>query len=79
MELNEEQESYLFNVCVTIWEKINKNPSVRFTALKFIIKTAKKYPDLSNEITFYTQNHYLDSLSPGVKRSVYKMIKELSK
>lgn len=78
MELNEEQEGYLFNVCMTIWEKINKKPSVRFTAFKFIIKTAKKHPDLSNEIAFFTQNQYLDSLSPGIKRSLSVMIKELT-
>lgn len=75
MELNEEHEGFLFNVCVTVWEKINKKPSVRFTAFKFISKMAKKYPDLRHEITFLTQNQYLDTLSPGVKKSVYKMIK----
>ena len=78
MELNEEQEGYLFNVCMTVWEKINKKPSVRFTAFKFIIKIAKKHPDLSNEIAFFTQNQYLDSLSPGIKRSLSIMIKELT-
>ncbi len=78
MELNEEQEAYLFDVCVTLWEKINKKPSVRITAFKFIIKIAKKHPDLFNEITFLTQNHYLDSLSNGVKKSVFKMISGIS-
>jgi len=76
MELNEEHEGYLFNVCVAVWENINKKPSVRFTAFKFIIKIVKKHPDLSNEITFLTQNQYLDSLSPAVKSSISKMIKE---
>jgi len=79
MELDEEQEGYLFNLCMNIWEKINKQSSVRFTALKFITKTAKKHPDLSNEISFFIQDHYLDSLSPGVKRSIYRMIKKFSR
>ena len=78
MELNEEHEGYLFNECVSVWEKINKKPSVRFTAFKFIIKTAKKHPDLFNEIDFLIQDQYLDSLSPGVKRSVSKMVKEIN-
>ena len=78
MELNEEYEGHLFNVCVSVWEKINKKPSVRYTAFKFILKIAKKYPDLFNEIAFLTQNQYLDSLSPGVKRSISKMINELT-
>lgn len=78
MKLNDDQEGHVFNICMTIWEKININPSVRFAALKFIVKTAKKHPDLSNEITFITQNQYLESLSPGIKRSIYRMIKEIS-
>ncbi|MBI9037105.1 MAG: hypothetical protein JEY97_03155 [Bacteroidales bacterium] len=78
MEVNEEYEGLLFNVCMTIWETINKKPSVRFIALKTIFKIAKRYPDLSNEITFLTQNQYLDSLSPGVRRSVSKMKKEFA-
>jgi len=78
MELNEEQEGYLFNVCVTIWEKINKKPSVRFTAFKFIIKIANKHPELSNEIAFFTQNQYFISLSPGVKKSIFKMLKDFT-
>ena len=79
MELNEEHEGYLFNVCMTVWEKINKKPSVRFTAFKFIVKIAKKYPDLSNEIALLTQNRYLDSLSPGIKMSISKMVKEFTR
>jgi len=76
MELNSAYEGSLFNVCVTVWEKINKKPSVRLTAFKIIVKIAKKHPDLSHEIIFLTQNQYLDSLSPVVQRSISKMIKE---
>ena len=78
MELKEEYEGILFNICMDIWEQINKKPSVRINALKFIIKIAKKHPELSQEITFLTQDHYLESLSPGVKHSVSRMMKELT-
>lgn len=78
MELNEEYEGFLFNVCVTVWEKINKKPSVRFTAFQIIVKIAKKHPDLFHEIVFLTQNQYMDSLSPAVKKSISKMIKLFS-
>jgi len=77
MELKEEYEGILFNICMDIWEQINKKPSVRINALKFIIKIAKKHPELSQEITFLTQDHYLESLSPGIKHSVSRMMKEL--
>lgn len=76
MELTEEYEGLLFDVCTSIWEKINNQASVRFTAFKFILKIAKKYPDLAIEISFLTQNQYMESLSPAVKKSVSKMIKE---
>ena len=77
MDINEELEGLLFNHCVTVWEKINKKPSVRFTAFKVIVKIAQKHPDLSHEIVFLTQDQYLESLSPTVKNSIYKMIKDI--
>lgn len=75
MELNEEQDGFIFNAGVSVWEKVNKKPSVRLTAFKVIVKTSKKYPDLSQEILLLTQSQYLDSLSPVVKRAISKMIK----
>jgi hypothetical protein len=77
MEINEELEGLLFNHCISIWEKINKKPSLRIIAFKIIDKIAKKHPDLSREIIFLTQNQYLDSLSPAAYKSVTNMIKGL--
>ena len=79
MELNDEHEGYLFDVCMTTWEQINKQPSVRLTAFKIIVKLAKKHPDLSHEIDFLSQDQYLDSLSPAVKKSTSKIIKEFKR
>ncbi len=78
MKLNEEQEGLVFNVCMSLWEKINARPSVRYSAFVFILKIAKKHPELRNEITFFTQDRYLDSLSPGIKNSISLMIKEFT-
>ena len=78
MELNEDYEGYIFNVCMDLWEQINKKPSVRFTAFVFIVKLAKKYPELRHEINFLTQVQYMETLSPAVKKSVSRMIKSLS-
>jgi len=75
MELNEKYVGYLFDICVTVWEKINKRPAVRINSFKILIKIAKKYPELFHEIKFLTQNQYLDSLSPAVKKSISKMLK----
>ena len=79
LELSERHESILFNICMNVWGQIGKTPSVRVTAFRFILKMAKKHPDLLNEIIYLTEDHYLESLSPGVKRSVQKLISELSK
>ncbi len=78
MEIKEKYEGVLFDICITIWEGIGKNPSVRITALKFILKVANKHPELLEEIVFLTQDHYLESLSPGVKRSIERMMKEVT-
>ena len=78
MEIKEKYEGVLFDICMTIWEGIGKNPSVRITALKFILKVANKHPELLEEIVFLTQDHYLESLSPGVKRSIERMMKEVT-
>lgn len=72
MELNENHFGKLFNVCVNIWESINKRPSVRFTAFKMIEKIADKHYELRNEIIFLTQERYLEQLSPGIKNSLIK-------
>ena len=77
MEINEKLEGKLFNHCVSVWEKINKAPSVRVNAFKVIIKIARKHPDLLHEIDFLTQPQYLDSLSPAVQKSIFKMMGNL--
>jgi len=79
MKLNEEQEGYLYSLCVSVWEKINKKPSVRYTAFRFIIEIAKKHSDLSHEITYLAHDQYLDTLSPAVKKSILKMLREIDK
>lgn len=79
MKLNDKSEGMVFDICIRLWEQIGKDPSVRITALKFIFKIAKQHPELLNEITPLMQDHYLELLSPGVKNSVKRMIKEIVK
>lgn len=78
VELEKKYEGELFNICTDIWEQINKDPSVRLTALKFLFKIIERHPELSREITFITQEHYLESSSPAVKKSISKMIKKFN-
>jgi hypothetical protein len=77
MELKDDYSGKLLNICVNVWEKIGKQPSVRINAFKLIVKITKKHPDLKDEVIFLTQFHYLHSLSGAVKKSVFKMINDL--
>ncbi len=68
MKLNEEQEGLFFDVCMEIWESVNKQPAVRYYCGVYIIEMAKKYPEIKNELEFLTTDYYTQTLSPGIKR-----------
>jgi hypothetical protein len=63
---------------MNVWEQIDKSPSVRVNALKMIIKIADKHQVLKKEISFLAQDHYLESLSPGAKHSVKKLMSKIN-
>jgi hypothetical protein len=73
MDVDENHEGSLFTVCTTLWEAVEKTPSVRYTAFKCMLKTATHYPELINELKLLTEERYMDSLSLGIKRSLLKM------
>ena len=75
--LSEDFEGDFFNVCMTIWEARHKGSSVRVTAFKTIVATAKRHPELIQEIEFLTDDHFTETLSPGIRRSVLRMKSEL--
>ena len=77
MELTEDQESKLLDFCIQLWKDIHKTPSVRYTAFRFMYLIAAKYPELINEIKFYTEKKYVQTLSPGVRKSINKLIQTL--
>lgn len=77
IKLTDDQEGRLFDRCMSIWEAVGKSPSVRHFAFFYISDLAAKYPELKNEITFLIQPEYLDTLSPGIRRSIEKRIAKL--
>ncbi|MBO6622780.1 MAG: hypothetical protein JJ892_05650 [Balneola sp.] len=77
MELDEEFESLLFDISVTLWEQVRKQSSVRYYAFQGMMKVVEKYPELKNEIISLTQPHFVNALSPGVRKGVLKGINEL--
>jgi len=77
MDIPEEFEGVLFDMCSSIWEIPKKSPATRIVAFKIMLKIARKYPDLKSEITFLTQKHYIETLSPGIQNSLKRMMKEV--
>lgn len=78
MDLTEDFESLLFDLSVSLWEQVRKTSSIRCFAFKGMIKVAKKYPELNNEIISLCQPHLINPLSPGIRKGVYKSINELT-
>ena len=79
MKLSEDQEGLLFDYCVTIWESVRMKPGTRHAAFKMMLKVAANYPELKHEILVLTQPQFVNSLSPGIKNSVQKMMAELER
>jgi hypothetical protein len=78
MEISPEYEGKLFDVCVKIWEQIDKIPSIRFNAFRILISITQKYPELKEELNLLTESYYIDSLSAGIKNSALKMIRKIN-
>jgi len=72
MKLTEEHEGPLFDACLTIWEDLSKQSSVRIVAFKQLANIARDHAELKSELKHFTADHYLASLSPGIKRSFEK-------
>ncbi len=76
MDWDEEAEGRLFDRCAEVWQQPGKQPSVRLSAFKALVKIVKNHPELRDELTLLMQNEYLDSLTPGVRHSLGKLIKK---
>jgi len=76
MELNDKYLGILFNISMNLWEQIYKQPSVRYTAFRVILKAVKRHRQLMREIGYIVNEQYTDSLSPGIRRSLLRMLKE---
>ena len=77
MEIKEEFEGLLFKHCVTIWEKIDKQPAVRYNAFKILAKITQRHPELFQEVNLLIQKQYTESLSSTVNKSINKIVKDI--
>lgn len=79
MEVDEKYEGLLYDACAGIWEQVGKKPGVRLHAFRMMAKLVGKYPELANEMEFLSQDHYLESLSPGVRSIVIRVANHFEK
>lgn len=77
MELNDKEEGKMFEHSVSLWKNIKIRPAVRFYAFKMLLKLADKYKELVPEVKLLASKEYIESLSPGVGRSVAKLVKAM--
>lgn len=75
LTIPEELHASLFDTCINLWQNISHPPSLRYNALKLLVKMAKKHPELTSEIHLYTQSQHLDTLTKGAKDAVRKLLK----
>ena len=78
MSIQEKQEGKLFEHCVEIWKKPKIQPGTRYYAFKTLLKISEKHPELREEVLFLAEPHYINSLSPGIARSITKLVEGLT-
>ena len=72
MELSEEQEAILFDICVEEWKSVFKKPGIRFNAFKILVKIIRKYPEMSDFLDLLTEEQYLNTMSLTARKSLLK-------
>lgn len=78
MDRTEEQDGILFDICTRIWIKVNSIPSLRHNAFRCMVSISRKFPELAAETISLAEPKYVNSLSPGVRHSVVRIINEIS-
>jgi len=78
LPLNEDEEGALYDAASKLWENLALAPAVRLYALRAMVRIARLYPELGQEILAYNDEHYLQGISAGIARQVQKEFAGLS-
>ena len=70
--LSKEQEGISSDVCINLWQDLNKQPAVRYYCMIFIHKMPEKYPEIEKELEHVLGDYYTKTLSSGIQRSLLK-------
>jgi hypothetical protein len=77
LDLDEDQIGEAYHLCSELWMETLKTPSVRYLAFLFMFNVVKVYPDLKDDFHLMANHLYMESLSPGIKRSLITKINNL--
>jgi len=78
MKVSGDLEGLLFDRCMAMWENLKLQSSVRFYAFKILCKIGEGHPELNREIEELLQPQYTETLSPAIRKSVYKLAKDIN-
>ena len=76
MNPDSETEGRLFSLCSDLWLDVGNDPSVRFNAMKMLVKICHHHPGLNRELQWMCESQYLEALSNAARKSIYKMLKD---
>jgi hypothetical protein len=74
LELTEEQESELFDICYEFIQSNKRQSSVRGISFRFMMRLAERYPELKEEIRIIFEN-IKDYISPGIRNGMEMRLK----
>lgn len=74
IELPEDRLAPLFDFCMGLWCDPHKQPSVRYHAYLSMQRIAASFPELKGEIAVSLSAPLLESLSPGIRKSLFKAV-----
>lgn len=78
LELDEDEEGALYEAALKLWEDLALSSAARIHALRAMVRIAKLYPELNQEILAYHDDHYLQGVSPGIAHQMRQIFEDLS-
>jgi hypothetical protein len=74
LDLTEEQETELFDICYELIQSNKRQSSVRAISFRFMMRLADNYPELREEIRIIFEN-IKDYISPGIRSGMELRLK----
>ena len=73
LQIPEDMEGPLYDTCFDIWCDLSRQPSVRIKSLEMLFRIVQRHPELAAELESALDEHFLESLSPGIQSQCRKI------